>query len=352
MMTLTPQRLRNFIPLQGLINESVELIAKYAKVSRLRQGVVLFEYGDSSPFSYLLLDGDLTTSSKEGVVTVLRADIGQALYPIGNLIPRQISATVASKYAVVARIDRNILEKELTWGQANHANRLAICELSGLPEENQEWMLNLLHSPVFFQLPMSNIQLLFQRFQETSYTKGDVVVREGDPGNKYFIIRSGTCKVVRQSWGKETILDRLKAPAGFGEQALISDQPRTATVIMETTGILMTLTKKDFIALMQAPLQKRINLTDTMNMVWSNQGRLIDVRSESEYSRGHLTEARNIPLYLLYLKSGGFVPARHYIVYCDSGARSEAAAFLLTQRGFNAHVLDGAAEALGNISQF
>lgn len=346
---LSIERLRNFTPLRGLVDESLVLLARYAKLVRLQQGSVLFEFGDCSSYSYFLLEGDLETQSRDGLTSIIHADIEQGLYPIGNLIPRQISVTIASDTALLARMDRDVLEKELTWGQADTNGKLAICELSGLPNENREWMLTLLHSPVFFRLPMSNIQVLFQRFQEVFCNRGDVVVREGDPGDKYFIIRSGTCKVVRNSWGQEVILDRLQPPSGFGEQALISDQPRAATVIMETPGVLMSLTKKDFVALMQAPLQKRIRLPDAMNMVWSNQGRLIDVRSESEFARGHLGEARNIPLYLLYLKSTAFVPARTYVVYCDSGARSEAAAFLLTQRGFNAYVLEGAAEALSMV---
>lgn len=346
---LSIRRLRGFIPLQGLMEESLVLIAKNAKLFRLKRGEILFEYGDCSPYSYLLLEGELKTRDKDGITSRLIADIEQALYPIGSLIPRQISVVTISATAILARIERNILEKELAWGQAGNNGKLAVCELSGLTGENYEWMLSLLHSPVFFKLPMSNIQLLFQRFREVQYARGDIVIREGDPGDKYFIIRSGTCRVTRNSWGQEVTLNRFTAPEGFGEQALISDQPRTATVIMETAGTIMTLAKKDFIALMQAPLQKRIALDEAMNLVWNNQGRLIDVRSEVEFARGHLAEARNIPLYLLYLKSSTFVPARQYLVYCDSGARSEAAAFLLTQRGFNAQVLEGAAEALATV---
>jgi CRP-like cAMP-binding protein len=347
---LDSQRLRNFIPLQSLTEESLVILVKYAKVFHLKCDDVLFDYGDCSPYSYLLLDGELETSSKDGSKSRLIADVEQALYPIGSLIPRQIKAVVTSKIATLVRIDRNVLEKELTWGQAGSNGKLTICELSGLSGENYEWMLSLLHSPLFFRLPMSNIQVLFQRFSEFHYGRGDVVIKEGDPGDKFFIIRSGTCKITRNSWGKEVVLGTLKAPEGFGEQALISDQPRAATVVMETAGTLMALSKKDFVALMQAPLQKRIKLSEAMNLVWNNKGRLIDVRSEVEFNRGHLKEARNIPLYLLYLKSMAFVPARQYIVYCDSGARSEAAAFLLAQRGFNAQILEGAAEALATVN--
>lgn len=348
-MRLNIQRLRGFVPLRGLVDDSLRLIAKHSRAFRLRKNDVLFEIGDTSPYSYFLLEGDLESRTAENSVSILNADIDQALYPIGNLIPRQVTVKVISETAVLTRIERNIVDKEIAWGQAE-LGKAVICEFSGLPQENQEWMLMLLHSPTFFKLPMSNVQILFQRFQESSYTRGEVVVKEGDPGEKYFIIRSGICRVSRKAQGREIILNTLKAPEGFGEQALISDQPRTATVTMETPGIIMSLAKKDFVALMQAPLQKHISLRHAMKLVETDRGRLIDVRSVSEYDLGHIPGSRNIPIYLMYLKREVFVPTRTYVVYCDSGARSEAAAFLLTQRGLKAYVLENAAEALAKFS--
>lgn len=348
---LSAQRLRKFVPLQGLVDTSLELLAQHTKVFRLECGALLFKVGDRSPYSYLLLEGELEINARDGTTSRLRADQEQALYPVGNLVPRQVGARAASTTATLARIDRNLLEKELTWGQVvGDGSDMSICEISGLPRENRQWMLALLHSPVFFRLPMANVQQLFQRFKEAPYERDEIVVREGEPGDHYFIIRSGSCRVTRQVEGREILLGHMHPPEGFGEQALISDQPRAATVVMETPGVLMSLSKKDFFALMQAPLQKRIGLAKALNLVWENHGRLIDVRSEAEFARGHLAEARNIPLYLLYLKSATFVSTRHYIVYCDSGSRSEAAAFLLTQRGFNAYVLEGAAEALATVT--
>jgi len=347
---VSAKRLRSFVPLKGLVDTSLELLARYAEVFRLAHGESLFELGDRSPYSYLLLEGELQLSARDGTTTLLHADHEQALYPVGNLVPRQISVRVASAAATLARIDRDLLEKELTWGQLGDHGEPPICEISGLPQENRQWMLALLHSPLFFRLPMSNVQQLLRRFKEIPYERNEVILREGDPGDRYFVIRSGSCRVTRRVGGRDILLNRMQAPEGFGEQALIAEQPRVATVVMETQGGLMSLAKEDFFTLMQAPLQKRIGLAEALDLVWNNRGRLIDVRSEAEFARGHLAEARNIPLYLLYLKSDRFVPTRYYIVYCDSGNRSEAAAFLLTQRGFNAYVLEGAAEALATVS--
>jgi rhodanese-related sulfurtransferase len=73
---------------------------------------------------------------------------------------------------------------------------------------------------------------------------------------------------------------------------------------------------------------------------------LVDVRLESEFKEGSLKGSVNLPLYLLRLKAATLDAKRTYILFCQSGRRSSAAAFLLTQRGLDACVLDGGLAAL------
>ena len=49
----------------------------------------------------------------------------------------------------------------------------------------------------------------------------------------------------------------------------------------------------------------------------------------------------NMPLYFIRLKLGDAGPATPYVVYCDTGRRSSAAAFILLESGFDAYVLKG-----------
>lgn len=63
------------------------------------------------------------------------------------------------------------------------------------------------------------------------------------------------------------------------------------------------------------------------------------MRLPSEYEKRHIPGARNIPLYFLRNKLRELDPNERYIVYCDTGRRSSAAAYLLNERGYNACVL-------------
>ena len=67
----------------------------------------------------------------------------------------------------------------------------------------------------------------------------------------------------------------------------------------------------------------------------------MDVRLENEYHNSGLPGAVNIPLHRLRDHIPDLNRLQKYILYCDTGQRSSAGAFLLGQRGFDTYVLKG-----------
>jgi rhodanese-related sulfurtransferase len=65
------------------------------------------------------------------------------------------------------------------------------------------------------------------------------------------------------------------------------------------------------------------------------------VRLPSEFESYHQDGAINIPLYFIRLKLKTLDPSKPYVVCCDTGRRSSAAAYILSERGLDAHVLRG-----------
>jgi len=139
--------------------------------------------------------------------------------------------------------------------------------------------------------------------------------------------------------GAHLVLAELKAGDVFGEEALISDTKRNATVIMKSNGVLLRLKKQDFLELMKEPLLHRISFAEAKQKV--TQGAIwLDVRHPPEYRYDKLAGAINVPLNDIRNAIGVLNKATPYIAYCQSGRRSAAAAFILAQAGYDVYVLE------------
>jgi len=175
-----------------------------------------------------------------------------------------------------------------------------------------------------------------------------VVIKQGDEGDYFYIIVSGKCAVTRETpLSREGIkLAELGVGDTFGEEALIAEAKRNATVTMMTDGVLMRLNKQDFRELMNEPLLQWVNAEQGRKII-ERGGRWLDVRLPSEHQNLSIEGSLNVPLYLIRLKLSTFDRTKPYIVYCDTGRRSSAAAYILVERGFDAYVLTGGMSAGG-----
>ena len=102
----------------------------------------------------------------------------------------------------------------------------------------------------------------------------------------------------------------------------------------------MRLGKEDFRKLLNEPLLDRVELARAEAII-ARGGKWLDVRLPSEFENYHMEGAINLPLYFIRLKLKTLDRNIQYVVCCDTGRRSSAAAFILSERGFHASVLQG-----------
>ena len=114
---------------------------------------------------------------------------------------------------------------------------------------------------------------------------------------------------------------------------------------METDGLLMRLSKEDFEELLKAPMLNEVDLDKAKEMV-KKGAVLMDVRMESEHKAGSIKGSLNVPLFMLRLKAESLQKDKTYICYCETGRRSSAAAFLLSEQGFDSYVLKGGLQGI------
>jgi len=97
--------------------------------------------------------------------------------------------------------------------------------------------------PIFAPLPAPALEGVARALAPVTADAGEVIMREGEPGDRYFAIADG--EVVVSKAGREVA--RLKRGDGFGEIALIEEVPRTATVVAVTATQLYALEKGPFV---------------------------------------------------------------------------------------------------------
>jgi rhodanese-related sulfurtransferase len=236
------------------------------------------------------------------------------------------------------RLDSERLDKMLAWSQVADYLQLNISRQRDL-DEDSDWMMTVLKSNLFFKVPPINVEEIFTRLIPQVVYTGDVIIRQGEMGDHCYFIKEGEAEVWRNSDSGRQLLANITVGRCFGEDALVNDAPRNASVIMRTDGVLVRLNKQDFYRLLKEPQVQSIPLESFEEKVAAGAV-AVDVRSEEEYSESHLQQAVNVPLNLLGIKARMLDKNRTYIFYCNTGRRSRAAAYLLTQHGYQALALD------------
>jgi CRP-like cAMP-binding protein len=332
--------LKTLVPPSALNAENFQELSGKAFVEEIPAGKLLFKEGDVDRKTVYLLEGQVALTDKDGKTTTVTGGSSVSKHPLVNQQPRQHTAKALTN-CKVTRFDSDLLDILLTWDQLSGIEVSEIQVKGDDSEQDGDWMTRILQSQAFLQVPPANIQAMFMRMQEVPVRSGEVVINQGDDGDYYYIIKHGIAKVTRSSkTGSALTLATLRDGDAFGEEALLSEAKRNATITMESDGTLMRLSKEDFNALLKEPMLNWISFEDAKAKVKAG-AQWLDVRLESEHANSGIEGSINIPLFMLRLKADSLKPDRPYIVYCDTGRRSSAAAFLLSERGFQAYVLQG-----------
>ena len=113
------------------------------------------------------------------------------------------------------------------------------------PEERRtmERLLALREIPLFAHLRLDQLDQVERAMREESWVAGEVVVREGDPGNELFLLLEGAVDVYIDHGGpNERVVNQLAAVSWFGEMAVLDDETRTATIVVAKDARLASLT--------------------------------------------------------------------------------------------------------------
>lgn len=324
----------------------------YCHVETVAEGGDPFKEHGLAGQSVYLVRGEIELVYQDGNRVVVGAQSEWAKHPLGKRQPDIVSATALSESQLL-RIDDELLDRMVTWDQFSQHDLAGTGHVVNAAEGHADVSTSikrLLTSSMFSadklkngplaHLPMANISALLQRIEAIAVWAGDVIIREGDDGDYYYLMDSGRAQVTRRVGGVDMPLADLKAGDVFGEEALISGAKRNASVTMKSNGVLLRLGRKDFLALLQEPLLHKLSFDQAKQKV-AEGAVWLDVRHPPEYRYDRLPGAMNVPLNDVRNAIGVLGRDKQYIAYCQSGRRSAAAAFILAQAGYDVYVLDG-----------
>jgi len=333
--------LRRYTPLHNLNDANLDRLARRLEIEVIPKGAVICNEGGTDNDSIFLLDGGLELTSRgSSMRRVMQAGTPDSFFPVGPGRPRPYTV-VATTPVRIFRIDNGSLDRAVLLDEVSTTiTRLRESggdKFSG----DTEWLEDMMENPAFQVLPRERLALVLLRFEPKSFKSGEAIIRQGDPGDFYYVVKEGRCAVARKGDdGKIQVLSELKSGSVFGEDALLLDAPRNASIVALSDGVVMRLPRAEFDELLKRPIIQYVGTSEAQSMLKAGAG-LVDVRSVEEYHQGSLKGSQNLPITELRRRVCELDSTRSYVLVCRNGRQSEAAAFMLAQRGLRVAVLRG-----------
>ena len=334
-MEITLELLAKFTPFNTLPFEYLSKVIDKANIKKFDKGAIVFKRGRELNEAFYLLTGNVDLIDAQfGVESISSTEKELHRFVLHSASPTQVSAIAKSAVSVLT-VERDFLDLVMAWSESGHEESSEGALPSGM--EEGDWMSSLLASPLFNKIPPGNISQLFARFKSYKTQADEIVLKEGERGDYFYVLETGSATVLDK---QGNLLAALRPGDYFGEEALVGDTTRNATVKMLTAGKLMRLVKEDFITLLQEPVRRFITYEELqLNIAKKGRYQIIDVRLPLERRFQSVPFSRNIPLNQLRKTLPQLDVTITYVVADDAGRRTDVAAQLLNQAGFDALIL-------------
>lgn len=202
-------------------------------------------------------------------------------------------------------------------------------------------------SELFVNVPAQNLEEMLTRMETVQMRTGDVVIHEGGEGDYYYLLVSGGAKISRRvgSDPNPQVVAEVNGPFGFGEEALISNAKRNATITMTSAGTVMRLSKDAFSDYVKDPMITWLSPKEAQDRI-AQGGKWIDSREKTGTKEAHLPGSISVPLSELRDRTAELDKGTFYVCYCENARLSSTAAFLMRSKGFQVGVLRGGLQSL------
>lgn len=335
--------IRQLIPLSTLPFSKFEALCAQIELEDAEESQLLFQRGDERNELIYLIEGSVRLKTDALEIEVIKSGSPSSRFALAHQIPRKVNAVANSRVRFL-RLNADMMKSVQETPYEETESYMIVDEVE---ENDDDWMTTLLKSPVFRALPPANLQKILMGLREVHFSAGEIIIRQDDVGDFYYVIKKGLCLVSRKPApnAKEIKLAQLTDQDTFGEDALISGEPRNVSITAISDVSLLRLAKEQFLELIKQPTLKYLNFPDALDLV-AKGADLIDVREPDEYKANHLALSMNVPFFSLRMQLKTLNRKHPIVVVCQNGRMSETAAFILLRHKFNALILKGGIDAV------
>ena len=236
------ERIKAIRPCVPLLSDSSEEQIRELLLSsrfhRPRPGDIIFRQYDYSESLYAILDGTVKVvmeSDDGSEKQIATKGPGECLGEMSMISGQRRSATaLASTGALLWEIDRKAI--------LNFVHMTPTAE----GQINKSFLIYSFQSYLFPGLSHSVLSPLADQAKVLGFDKGATIIKEGDAGDAFYFLRSGMVKVSKHRDAREVVLAYLAAGQYFGEMALLTGEPRVASVTAIDSVEVIQLRKEDF----------------------------------------------------------------------------------------------------------
>ena len=326
-------------PINRLPRDAIRTLIAATIVENYGANLVVVEQGEHTEFAHYLLEGAVSLLQDGDDVDTIRAGTKVGLRALDHK-GRSLQTIKTASPSTIAKIPRHKLDEFLLqFAPVEIAQELEVSEIS--TAETSDWMVQLLQSRLFSNLPATNIQTIFKAMESVEVDADEVVIKQGEVGEHYYIVIKGYCDVTRtvKPNNHEVSLNDLGPGDSFGEEALITGAGRNATVTMLSAGQLIKLRASEFKSLILEPMVTRVD-TDAAQKLIADGAQWIDIREPQDFAVGNIPGSLNIDINMIRLHANKLDPDTTYVICGGDPLRNSVGTFLLAERGFKTFCLN------------
>jgi Cyclic nucleotide-binding domain len=342
---LDAKLLQQFFPLNRIDPRYHDQIIQNSLLSSIKTGEFIFRKNIDRSYYHFLVDGTIEVrKSFDQRYSLVSGDEKAHLkleeHHIGGGSIRAMAP------CLVLVVNADTIEQLLAWSQSFgyevvHSNEMELVSPDDRIDDAYEtdWAAKFVQSSLASNLKAADLHRLFQSLDPITVYENETIVQRNTPGDFFFVLQSGYAMVHTDPSGPYKGAQIELVPGDyFGDEALVAETMRNANVVMATNGVVGRLSRDAFDTIIRQAVIRHREFGGQHQ--YDDRCHIIDVRFPFEYKLNPTPRAENIPISHLRKQLASFDVSKVYIITSNGGRRSELAAYLLRQAGFEAYCME------------